>query len=106
MRAAIVTRPIDPASLLHEVASTAHGAAALFIGTVRDVNEGRAVIGMEYAAYETMAAHVRAMLGDVRQSASRQIVEHDDLAAIDPQQTIDQVAPDKACTPSHEDALR
>jgi len=55
MRSAIVERPIDPASLLTEVADPANGAAVLFLGTVRDVNEGRAVSGIEYRAYREMA---------------------------------------------------
>ncbi len=56
MRTAIVTRVIDPSALLTEVASDAHGATSLFIGTVREVNDGRAVTGMEYTTYESMAA--------------------------------------------------
>ena len=56
MRTAIVTRVIDPSALLTEVASDAHGATSLFVGTVREVNEGRAVTGMEYTTYESMAA--------------------------------------------------
>ena len=55
MRTAIVNRPLDPASVLREVASVANGAAILFVGTVRDVNDGRAVTGIEYAAYAAMA---------------------------------------------------
>jgi molybdopterin synthase catalytic subunit len=55
MRAAIVSRPLDPSTLLAEVAAHANGAAVLFVGTVRDVNEGRAVTGIEYAAYGPMA---------------------------------------------------
>jgi molybdopterin synthase catalytic subunit len=55
MRAAIVTRPIDVAALIAEVSSGAHGATSLFLGTVRDVNDGRAVTGMEYTSYESMA---------------------------------------------------
>jgi molybdopterin synthase catalytic subunit len=55
MRAAIVRTRIDPAALLQEVASTASGAIILFLGTVRDTSEGRAVSGIEYSAYETMA---------------------------------------------------
>ena len=56
MRAALVSRPIEAQALLREIASEGHGATSLFLGTVRDVNEGRAVIGIEYAAYESMAA--------------------------------------------------
>jgi molybdopterin synthase catalytic subunit len=56
MRAAIVVVPINPAALLTEVGNVANGASLLFVGTVRDMNEGRAVTGIEYAAYESMAA--------------------------------------------------
>jgi molybdopterin synthase catalytic subunit len=55
MRTAVVERTLDPASLLAEVASTANGASVLFVGTVREVNEGRAVTGIDYAAYSAMA---------------------------------------------------
>lgn len=55
IRCAIVTAPIDPAALLTEVTTPATGATTLFIGTVRDVNEGRAVTGIEYSAYTAMA---------------------------------------------------
>jgi molybdopterin synthase catalytic subunit len=63
-RTAIVQRPIDSAALVAEVAATSHGATSLFIGTVRDVNDGRAVSGIEYAAYETMAAAELARIAD------------------------------------------
>ena len=47
--------PIDPAALLAEVSRHANGATLLFVGTVRDVNDGRAVSGIEYKAYRAMA---------------------------------------------------
>jgi molybdopterin synthase catalytic subunit len=56
MRIAIVTRAIDATAILQEVASDECGATSLFLGTVRDTNDGRAVAGMEYSAYEAMAA--------------------------------------------------
>ena len=56
MRSAIVRHPIEIASLLAEVASPANGATALFTGSVRDINDGRAVSGIDYDAYESMAA--------------------------------------------------
>jgi molybdopterin synthase catalytic subunit len=69
MRAAIVRRALDPAALLAEVASVANGASILFVGTVREVSEGRAVSGIEYAAYESMA--VRELETIVSEAASR-----------------------------------
>lgn len=47
--------PIDTAALLAEVQTDADGAVALFLGTVRDHNQGREVTRLEYTAYEEMA---------------------------------------------------
>ena len=55
MRAAIVRSPIDTEALLREVDSARNGASVIFVGTVREQNEGRAVTGIEYAAYGAMA---------------------------------------------------
>lgn len=55
MHSAIVDRPIDPSKLLEWVAARGNGAAVLFLGTVRDVNAGRGVSGIEYTAYRSMA---------------------------------------------------
>jgi len=54
-RSALVDRPIDPASLVAEVSGPDRGAVSLFLGTVRDTNEGRQVEGIDYTAYWTMA---------------------------------------------------
>jgi molybdopterin synthase catalytic subunit len=54
-RAAITTDPIDAAAVLARVASVSHGATVLFVGTVRDHNEGQGVSGLDYTAYEAMA---------------------------------------------------
>lgn len=51
----LVRRPISPEGLLAAVAGPAHGALTLFLGTVRDLNDGRAVSGIDYSAYEPMA---------------------------------------------------
>jgi molybdopterin synthase catalytic subunit len=55
MRSALVRRPIDPAALLAEAQRPRNGASVLFVGTVREMNDGRSVTGMEYTAYEAMA---------------------------------------------------
>ena len=55
MRASVVTRPLDTAALLREVSDARNGATALFVGTVRSMNEGREVRAIEYTAYESMA---------------------------------------------------
>ncbi len=46
---------IAPAVVLERVGAGGHGAVNLFLGVVRDSNEGRPVSGMEYEAYEAMA---------------------------------------------------
>jgi molybdopterin synthase catalytic subunit len=63
-RASLVTVPIDPAAVLREVESTAHGASILFVGTVRDVNDGKAVGGMDYSAYAAMAEQEMGAIAD------------------------------------------
>ena len=55
MRTAIVDDPIDTSAILAEVASARNGASVLFVGTVREMNDGRDVTGMEYTAYREMA---------------------------------------------------
>jgi molybdopterin synthase catalytic subunit len=55
MRSALVRQAIDLAALTAEVRRPRNGAVVLFLGTVRDINDGRAVTGMEYTAYEAMA---------------------------------------------------
>ncbi len=51
----LVRRPISADALLAAVASSAHGALTLFLGTVRELNDGRHVAGIDYSAYEPMA---------------------------------------------------
>ena len=47
--------PIDPGEVLRRVGADGDGAVLLFLGTVRNQNEGRAVTGIEYQGYEAMA---------------------------------------------------
>lgn len=79
MRTAIVDHPLDPTALLAEVASTASGASTLFVGTVRRVNDGKDVTGIDYSAYGPMAE--REMAAVVAEAAERYgtdriVVEH------------------------------
>jgi molybdopterin synthase catalytic subunit len=74
MRSAIVDRALDPAALLAEVARSANGATVLFVGTVRDVNDGRTVHGMEYQAYRGMAERE---LADIVREAAAQFATED-----------------------------
>lgn len=55
MRTALVDAPIDIAAIAAELGNVSNGATLLFVGTVRDVNDGRPVSGMEYTAYRSMA---------------------------------------------------
>ncbi|HEY0778216.1 MAG TPA: molybdenum cofactor biosynthesis protein MoaE [Gemmatirosa sp.] len=82
-RTAIVERPLDPAALLAAVADAGHGATALFVGTVREVNDGRPVTGIDYTAYEAMAARELAAIAaeaaerfGTAEGAPRIVAEH------------------------------
>lgn len=55
MYSAIVDQPIDVSAILRRAARDANGATVLFLGNVRDVNDGRGVLGIEYTAYRSMA---------------------------------------------------
>jgi molybdopterin synthase catalytic subunit len=74
VRTAIVDRPIDATALLAEVAGRSNGATLLFLGTVREVNDGRDVTGIEYSAYRTMAE--RELADIAREAAERFRSEH------------------------------
>lgn len=79
MRTAIVDRPIDAAAVLDEVASSRNGATVLFLGTVRDTNDGAMVTALDYSAYREMAERE---LAEIAAEASRRfetadvVVEH------------------------------
>ena len=79
MRCALVDRPIDIAAIVAEVARTSNGATLLFVGTVRDVNNGRAITGMDYTAYASMATReLTEILGEAAQQFETEdiVVEH------------------------------
>ena len=79
MRTAVVEHPLDPAAILAEVASTASGASTLFVGTVRRVNDGKDVTGIDYTAYGPMAESEMwaiASEASVRFGTDRIVVEH------------------------------
>lgn len=52
---AVVSRPVDAGALIDAVADHGAGATALFLGTVRNVHDDRAVTGIDYEAYTAMA---------------------------------------------------
>lgn len=74
MRAAVVARPIDVTALIAEVTDPACGAVSIFLGTVRNVHEGKTVTGIEYSAYETMA--VREMEAVLARARDRHETDH------------------------------
>ena len=53
MGVSLVREPIDVAAL--QMTGSGDGALCLFVGVVRDHNEGRRVLRLEYEAYEEMA---------------------------------------------------
>lgn len=57
-RARITRDPIDPAAVLARVGADEDGAAVLFVGVVRNHNEGEDVDGLTYEAYDAMATTV------------------------------------------------
>jgi molybdopterin synthase catalytic subunit len=78
-RFAILTRELDTAALIDEARSPKHGAISVFIGTVREVNEGRSVSAIEYSAYKAMAdAELARILDEAEErfGISALIVEH------------------------------
>jgi molybdopterin synthase catalytic subunit len=79
MRVALVERPLDAAALHAEVASASNGATIVFVGSVRNINDGRDVTGIEYSAYNAMAERE---MGDIVHEAVERfgtdaiVVEH------------------------------
>ena len=65
----ITKSEIDPSKLLESVRDRSAGGIAIFVGTVRDRNEGRAVSGLTYETYRKMAE--RKMLEIERAAASK-----------------------------------
>jgi molybdopterin synthase catalytic subunit len=79
VRTAIVDRAIDSCAVLSEVANTRNGATILFVGTVRDTNDGAPVSGLDYSSYTGMAE--RELAAIVLEAAERWdtadiVVEH------------------------------
>ena len=68
--AAIVREPIDPAHVLTLIGADQDGASLLFLGVVRDHNDGRSVGGVGYDTYEEMAGQVLSeIVSEAAQSA-------------------------------------
>jgi len=78
MHSAIVDQPIDVTAILGRVSRSANGATVLFLGMVREVNEGRDVTGIEYSAYRSMAERELATI--VEEAAA--LADSDDIAVV------------------------
>ena len=79
MRASLVRKTIDAAVLANSIAADTNGATAIFLGTVRSSNEGRPVTGIEYSAYDEMAAlEMTSILEEARErfSIADAAIEH------------------------------
>ena len=55
VHAALVDRALDVNGLVQMVTDPGAGATSVFVGSVRDSNEGRGVAGIDYQAYLAMA---------------------------------------------------
>jgi molybdopterin synthase catalytic subunit len=64
----IIASPIDYAPLVECARSRRSGAVVLFLGTVRELSEGKAVARLEYEAHISMA---RTQLGELLAQARR-----------------------------------
>ena len=65
-RTVLSDRPLSVDDVLAEVRHPGAGALAVFIGTVRDHNDGRAVTRLEYEAYAAMAvAEMERITGEI-----------------------------------------
>jgi molybdopterin synthase catalytic subunit len=79
MRVALVDREIDVAGLIAEVSDHTCGAATVFLGCVRDLNDGRAVNAIEYSAYRAMAEReMTAIATEIADTfgVTRLVIEH------------------------------
>ncbi len=62
---------IDPAAVIDGASTPADGAVLLFLGVVRDNNDGRPVVQLEYEAYNEMAeAELRRICDEARERFS------------------------------------
>lgn len=78
-RFALVARAIDPGALIAEVQANEFGAISIFVGTVRDTNDGRTVMALDYSAYTAMAeSELAAILSEAeaRFGVTTIVVEH------------------------------
>jgi molybdopterin synthase catalytic subunit len=66
----ITDEPISADTVLRRVTAAEHGAAVVFLGIVRDHNDGRPVRGIHYDAYREMAQQ---LLADIVAEAAMRV---------------------------------
>ena len=79
IRVGITSEPFDIQRLISGFASEEDGALLLFLGVVRNHNEGREVAGLEYEAYEEMGEAVLEEIAREAQAAcgsDRILIQH------------------------------
>lgn len=76
--ASLSDEAVNPADVIAAVSLPGNGGISVFIGTVRNMDHGRAVIGLEYSAYREMAE--REMAAIVHEAAA--IADGVDVAAV------------------------
>jgi len=79
VRAELTREPLDLARLVSEVSDPSCGGIASFLGVVRNLDEGRNVMALEYDAYDALAmAQLRAVADEalVRWPDARIAVQH------------------------------
>ncbi len=75
----LVEAHIDPSELIRAVAARDKGAISLFLGTVREMNDGRAVAALRYSAYSEMAESELVRIADEMRDhfgVTTAIIEH------------------------------
>jgi len=84
-RVALSYDPLDPQQIERLALSDAHGGVTTFTGRVRDHNEGEAVVGITYEAYESMALKELSAIAaeGLERFAGTIIVVHHRLGALD-----------------------
>jgi molybdopterin synthase catalytic subunit len=71
--AEVTSHPIDTARLMARVGAKEDGAVLLFVGVVRDHNDGRGVSGVGYEAYQEMAEKMLLDIATEAAGASGQV---------------------------------
>lgn len=72
--AAVLDEPLSVDACLAAVSDPAAGGVALFVGAVRDADEGRHVVALDYSAHPTAGDEIARIAGQVAQAVDEPIV--------------------------------